>query len=781
MNIYLEKLEYNKILEILSTYAVTYLGKSYCLDLLPSNNEATVRNMLLETEEAVSILYRLNTPPVSEIVDNTINIKKLEAEGSLSIKSILELNTILVIADKLKKYFYTDLIDSNEFKSLDLYFSKLYSNSSIIETINKSIVDESTLDDNASKELSSIRKKQRNIEQDIKNKLNSFIHSSKYSKYIQENIITIRNNRFVIPVKEEFRGQIKGFIHDISSSGSTVFIEPLSVFDLNNELSNLKIEENIEIEKILQKLSNLFSPYINEINLNIECIGKLDFIFAKAKYSKAESATTPTINSTKEITFKNARHPLLDKDIAVPISLSLGKDFTSLIITGPNTGGKTVSLKTIGLLNTMACSGLNITAENSSIFVFDSIFADIGDDQSISASLSTFSSHIKTIIDIINNSTKNSLVLLDELGAGTDPIEGAALAISILEFFKEKNSLTVSTTHYQEIKQYALINEGFENASVEFDINTLSPTYNLLIGVPGKSNAFEISKKLGLNENIINNARSNLTINNIDFEESLKSIYDNKIQIEKEKALIEKELESVSTLRKSLEHDNSKLIEEEKQIINNAKLEAKKILIDAKEEASEKISEINKLSSNRDLNKLRNELNEKINDISISYIENNEVNSTDILDINEIKPNARVFVKNFNKEGIIISNVSRSNEVQVQIGSIKAKVNINNLEKSKDTHKEKSSASFNISKTKTATTEINVIGLTVDEAIFVVDKFLDDSYLAKLKNIRIVHGKGTGKLREGIHRFLKNHSQVKSFRIGTFGEGEMGVTIVELK
>ena len=660
MNNYLGKLEYNKILEKLSTYAITYLGKNLSLNLSPSNNKEKVQNMLKETEEAVNLLYRCNTPPISEIADNTINIKTIESYGTLSIKSILELANILSISESLKKYFYADYIDTNEFLCLENTFSKLYSNTSITEKISNCIIDENTIDDRASKELASIRKKQRNIEQDIKSKLNTFLHSSTYSKYIQENVVTIRNDRYVIPVKEEYRSQIKGFVHDISSSGSTVFIEPISVFELNNEIANLKIEENLEIEKILQNLSKLFYPYVEEIKKDIECIGTLDFIFAKAKYSRDIKGITPLINDSKEIKLINAKHPLLNQNTAVPISLELGTSFNTLVITGPNTGGKTVTLKTIGLLTAMACSGLNIPAsEKTSIYVFDKIFADIGDDQSISDSLSTFSSHMKNIVDIVNNSTSNSLILVDELGSGTDPIEGASLAISILDYFKNNCSLTVATTHYQELKKYALVTDGFENASVEFDINNLSPTYHLLIGVPGKSNAFEISKKLGLSEKIIDKAKSNLNKNDVDFEELLKNIYDNKSAIENEKIEISKELENVSNLRKSLERDNSKLLEQEQDIINNAKIKARNILLDAKEEASSIISKMNQIevsnNSNSELNNLRNKLNKDIKNISISSIvdENNHP-SKNLLDAKDIKPNTEVFVSSLGQNGIIV-------------------------------------------------------------------------------------------------------------------------------
>lgn len=785
MNNYLEKLEYYKILNELSKYAITYLGKKICLNLIPSNNKIKVQKILNETQEAVNILYRCNTPPLSEIADNTINIKTIEYYGILSIKSILELANILTISEDLKKYFYTDYINTNEFPNLENIFSNLYSNTSITSEVSRCIIDESNIDDRASKELSSIRKKQRNIEQDIKSKLNTFLHSSTYSKYIQENVVTIRNDRYVIPVKEEYRNQIKGFVHDISSSGSTVFIEPISVFELNNEIANLKIEENLEIEKILQNLSKLFYPYAEEIKKDIESISKLDFIFAKAKYSKNINGITPLINDNKEVKLINAKHPLLDLTTAVPISLELGTNFSTLVITGPNTGGKTVTLKTIGLLTAMACSGLNIPAqEKSSIYVFDKIFADIGDDQSISDSLSTFSSHMKNIVDIINNASENSLILVDELGSGTDPLEGASLAISILDYFKTNNILTVATTHYQELKKYALLTKGFENASVEFDIDTLSPTYHLLIGVPGKSNAFEISKKLGLSENIIDKAKSNLNKKDIDFEELLKNIYDNKSKIENEKLEISRELENISNLKKSLERDNSKLLEQEQEIINNAKIEARNILLDAKEEATSIISKMNNSAkSNSELNNLRNKLNKDIKNIYLTSNDEQENISKNLINIKDIKPNTEVFVTNLGQNGIILSNISKSNEVQVQIGSMKMNINIKYLEKTKDSNKKtKSISSYaSVSKTKNAKSEINVIGLNVDEAIFVIDKFLDDCYLAKLQTVRIVHGKGTGKLREGIHKFLKTNSHVDSFRIGTFGEGEMGVTVVTLK
>ena len=803
---YLEKLEYPQVLEKLSTYCVTNYGKEKALNLKPANKKEEVLAALSETEEAVNLIYKNNTPAFSNIADNTVNIKILEVYGTLSIKGLLELNQVLKTAETLKKYFSAEYIEENDFPKLSKYFQKLYTNPSITKRIEQSIEDENTISDEASQNLKIIRKKQRKLEQDIKNKLNNMIHSSSFSKYIQENVVTIRNDRYVIPVKEEYRGQIKGLIHDVSSSGSTIFIEPISIFEANNELNNLKMEENIEIEKILADLSKLFYPYNEEIKENISIIGTLDFIFAKAKYSRSINGTTPKINTEKHILLKGARHPLIPKENVVANTITLGKDYTSLVITGPNTGGKTVTLKTVGLLVCMTCSGLNIPAEDgSSIFIFDQVFADIGDDQSISDSLSTFSSHMTNSVEILKKATSNSLVLVDELGSGTDPVEGAMLAIGILEELQKIGTLTISTTHYQELKKYALVTNNFENASVEFNINTLTPTYKLFVGVPGKSNAFEISKKLGLKEEIIQNAKSRLTEKDINFEEVLKQIYEDRAQIEKEKEQIHKTLEQAEMLKKDLEDKKEGLIEQENKKKEEAKREAREILLDAKEEASRLIKEMEQIENDntqnakKQVNQIRNELNNKIKGLS-SKDNMEEHDSAISKEMQEkikkeleekkkiLKPNMDVYVKSLQKEGITISYPSKNNEVQVQFGNIKMAINVEDIEIKKQNNNDKiiqnnrsGSVSSNISKSRTAKTEINVIGLNVEEATFVVDKFLDDASLAKLSTVRIVHGKGTGKLRDGIHQFLKKNPHVASYRMGTFGEGEMGVTVVELK
>ena len=785
MNINFKKLEFNKIIEILQNYCITQKGKELVENLLPSNNFNKVQKSLNETKEAVSLIYKNSTPSFYKFEDIDLSIKNLESGISLSVPSILNLNKIFKIAFELKNYFDKEYIETDNYPILSNLFNLLYTNKSILNEINNSISDEGLIQDNASTTLKDIRKKQKNLEHDIRNKLNDMIHGS-FSKYLQDNIITVRNDRFVIPVKEEYRSLVKGFVHDISNAGSTLFIEPISIFEMNNNINKLKLEEELEIEKILQKLSFLFEPYIEELKQDVELIGKLDFIFAKAKYSKKINGITPILNKNKEINLKNARHPLIDENKVVPISLSLGKDFSTLLITGPNTGGKTVTLKTVGLLTLMACSGLNIPAdENSSIYVFDKVFADIGDDQSISDSLSTFSSHMINIVSIIENASNNSLVLIDELGSGTDPVEGASLAISILDYLHNLNTLTIVTTHYQELKQYALSHTGFENASVEFNVDELKPTYRLLVGIPGKSNAFAISKNLGLPNKIIEKAKTLMTEEQINFEELLKNIYDQKSLIEKEKEEITKKLENISNLEKTLIKDNESLRKQEQDIINKAKVEARNILLEAKEEANDIIKDLNNIKNTKSAETLRNKLNDKIN--KIHTLENNDTkpNTNNLLNVNDIKPNMTVFVRKFNQNGTVLSRPSKSNEVQIQIGLIKTNISINELEKAhsdkKDNKKPLTSTYSNLSKVKNIKSEINVIGLNVEEAIFVVDKFLDDASLSKLNTVRIVHGKGTGKLMKGIHNFLKTNPHVKSFRLGTYGEGEMGVTVVELK
>ncbi len=775
----LEKLEFNKICEILESFCITYIGKDYAKTLKPFLLKQEIVKAQKQTTEASVLIYRKGSVPILEIEDITAHIKKLESSLFLSPKQLLDLALILKISNNLKNYFFSTEIDMSEFTNLTGLFNNLYINPVIEKNIFTSIIDENTISDDASITLKNIRKEIRNKEQEIRNKLNTLIRS----KYVQESVITMRSGRFVIPVKNEYRQEVKGFIHDISSSGSTVFVEPIAIFDLNNDLNNLKNDENLEIEKVLQKLSSLFFPIIDNIKNNINLIGLIDFIFAKAKYSNSLDATEPIINDEKIIDLKQAWHPLLNKNQAVKNDIPLGKDYKSLIITGPNTGGKTVTLKTAGLLVVMAMSGLHITAkENSSIFIADNVFADIGDEQSISDSLSTFSSHMTKIAQILDNATENSFILLDELGSGTDPVEGSSLAISILEKLYSINAITLSTTHYPELKHFALVTDGFENASVEFNLETLSPTYKLLLGVPGTSNAFSISRKLGISEEIINRAKEFIDKEKINIEDLLTNIYEDKRTIEAEKQKTLENSKVAEELKSALELDFSKLQQEQKDIINKAKSTAREILLSAKDDANEIIKEIEHSSNSKESNKLRNKLNDKINDLNIV---NNSVKSPSAkLNIEDLKIGMQVFVSKLNQEGSILS-ISKDKKIQVALPLGKMFFDIEDLAITHNNQSEKTSkkdySSRKEFKAKAISSEINVIGQNVDEACFSIDKYLDNCVLSGLPSIRIVHGKGTGALRTGIHKFLKTHPHVKSFRIGTFGEGEMGVTIVELK
>ena len=780
---YLNKLEYNKILDIVSSYCATYIGRSLSSSFLPNSNKEIVARLLDETNSAVNLLIRKGEIPLSDIENIEVCIKNLKSYNSLGAKSLLDVANVLRISRQLHHYFFDDEeFDLSDFSILADLFSMLYYNKNMEDTIFNSIIDEDTIADDASKALSSLRKNRRKLEQDVRDKLSNFIHSASYSKYLMDSIITIRNDRFVVPVKEEFKEHISGAILDISASGSTVYIEPSTVFELNNKINAVKVQEAIEIEKILKGLSLMLCPIADRLKVTIDIIGRLDFIFARAKYSKRINGIRPIITDSKEITLLGARHPLIDKKVVVPIDISIGKDYSSLLITGPNTGGKTVALKTVGLFCLMAYSGILLPAnENSSLYVFDNIFADIGDEQSIQDSLSTFSSHMINIIDILKESTSNSLILLDELGSGTDPVEGASLAISILEHFYNIGALTICTSHYPELKKYALTHEGFENASSDFDIENLCPTYKLLIGIPGKSNAFAISKKLGLSEDILNRAKTFLKEDDISIENLLKSIYDDKLSIEKEKEKIEKNSNQIEVLRKSLERDNSKLNKEAENILSDAKIKAREILLDAKDEVNDIIKELNNEKTNlKKANALRNKLNSSINEVSEVHT---VAASSSHLSASDITIGQEVFFNKVNSTGIVYSLPNKSNEVRLQVGSIYMNAKLEDLSpvKASANKKSNSNISYSNNKAQSVASEINVIGLNVDEAIPIVDKYIDDCYMAHLEHARIVHGKGTGKLREGIHTFLRKHPHVKSFRLGTFGEGEMGVTIVYFK
>ena len=738
----LEKLEYNIIKEQLINLCKTFNGKEKASQLEPYTDPEIVQNKLDETNTILDLVNSFGNLPISNFEDISPIFKRLESNMSLSINSLLQMKDLLTTSRELSDFFNNAFEErSDAFENVQCYFSELYINENIEKKINDAIISESEISDSASPTLNKIRKEKKNLEIDIRNRLNDIIHSNTYSKYIQDKVVTIRNNRFVIPVMNEYRGMIKGFIHDISSSGQTVYIEPISVFETNNKINELEINETKEIERILDELSNLLYPITDNLKNNIELIAQIDFLNSKAILSKELNATKPILSDY--IYLKKARHPMLDKSLVVPINLYIGKvdeeksNFTTLVITGPNTGGKTVTLKTVGLLTLMAQSGLNITAdEGSTIKVFDNVFADIGDDQSIVESLSTFSSHITNIAHIINNFTQDSLILVDELGSGTDPLEGANLAISLLQKFHDEGAFTIATTHYHEMKDFCYVTNGYSNCCLEFDLKTMKPTYKLLMGIPGKSNAFEISEKLGIPEDVISKAKSLMDKPAVDTETLFKEIYEDRLTIEKEKVQINKNLNQVTLLRKQLENENNSRLKNEEEKIEKAKQEAKQILIDAKDEADSIIRELKKLNSNsnqRDIENLRSKLNKKIN----------------TLDTNKLD----------------FSNLSKLNDKYVTPNDKKTKkVNI----------------SLNNNKAMTTSTEINIIGETVADGIEALDKYLDNCKMANLKTVRVVHGKGTGKLRQGVHEYLKTSKYVKSFRIASIGEGDYGVTIVEL-
>ncbi len=724
----LDKLEFNNIRENLAKYTQTFEGKNLAFSIEPSSKTMEVKSWINETNECLQVRNIKGELPISQIDDVSFLIKSLKSSLSLSAKGLLEMSNILRTARELTEYI-KDL--ESPLPTLKDYFSMLYSNKDIENKISSCIISEDIIADNASQKLYSIRNSKKVLESDIKNKLNQVMHSN--SKYIMDQVITIRDGRYVIPVKDEYKSFVKGFIHDTSSSGSTVYIEPMAVFEINNKINNLSLEENKEIERILSELSGLLFPIVYQIEKDIEVTSKLDFINAKAKLAIEMEANLPIISN--EINLIKARHPLIPKDKVVPIDIYVGKDFTTLVITGPNTGGKTVSLKTVGLLCLMAQSGLFIPAgENSTIKIFENIFADIGDEQSIEQSLSTFSSHMTNIVKIVEKVNDKSLVLVDELGSGTDPIEGANLALALLEYFHNQGAITVATTHYHEIKNYCITHDGFENASCEFDIEKLEPTYHLLIGIPGKSNAFAISKRLGLKQSILERANNLMEKPDTDVETLMKEIYDDRISIENLKKEEEKNLNQVTLLRKSLERQVSDRLAHEEEKVEKAKKQAREILQDAKDEANKVIRELSSLSS-KDLkkaNKLRNKLNSDLKETVSS-------------------------------SGLDLSVLLKLNNQETNKPSGKANVHIENT------------ASKNIS------SEINLIGENVDTAIMALDKYLDNCTMAHLKQVRVIHGKGTGKLREGIHNYLKKSKYVSSYRIAGYGEGDYGVTIVELK
>lgn len=787
----LRVLEYHKIIDKLQQKAESSLGKDMVSKLEPSSEFEIVQSMQEETNEAMNILLKRGNPPLGGIRDISNELRRAKIGAVLSPRGLLNTADLLRASRRLKSFIKNDKADKkSSYYIIENYIEELNEYKSIEDSIFNSIISEEEISDNASSTLRSIRRKIETKKQSVRSKLSSIINSTQNKKYLQESLVTMRNDRFVVPVKQEYRVQFPGLIHDQSSSGATLFIEPMAIVNMNNELSQLRLEEEEEIKRILSELSAMITEVVDEISTNVKLLGKIDFIFAKGKLALDMDAIRPKLNNEGYVSIKKARHPLIDKKAVVPIDIYVGKEFTSLVITGPNTGGKTVTLKTIGLLTLMAQAGLHIPSSSGSIInIFEEVFADIGDEQSIEQSLSTFSAHMTNIIDILNSVRDNSLVLFDELGAGTDPTEGAALAISILEYLNKNKIRTVATTHYSELKLYALSNDNVENAAVEFDVETLSPTYKLLIGIAGKSNAFEISKKLGLQEFIIKEAKKHISNESIQFEDILTDI-------EKDRTITEKNREESEALKKEVEILREELLDKKDKIEKikrdaqrKAKVEARKILSQAKEEADNIIKGIKDLSVQieKEKSKRLQESKEKLK-IKIDKIDTELTD--EVLNVPNYKPPKNlsvgdtVRIVNLNQVGTVISLPDENGNLTVQVGIMKVNVNISNLQITQDEENQqiqKSTRKFIAKKTSYAKTEIDLRGKTVEEAILDVDKYLDDAYISNLNLVTIIHGKGTGVLRQGVRQLLKKHKHVKSYRQGEFSEGGTGVTVVELK
>ena len=704
---------------------------------------------------------------------------------------MLEIAQVLKLSSELKKYFNSNISNnSNSFILLEDIFSSLYVNDYIVMEITNKIIDENTIADNASPTLLNLRKKRRILEQRLKDKLQDLVHSK--SKFMMDSIITIRDGRYVVPVKEEYRNEIKGLVHDISSSGSTLYIEPITTFEMNNEIQNIKVDEEKEIIKILKELTLALAPLQDAIFSNIDTIGNLDLIFAKASYSSETNGNEPILNKDKYLNFVKVRHPLINKNVVVPIDIEIGKDFSCLVITGPNTGGKTATLKTVGLNLLLSYSGIYPLCNiGTSICVFDKIFIDIGDEQSIQASLSTFSSHMTNIVSFLKQVDEHSLVLFDELGAGTDPTEGAALATSILNHLHSRGIRTMATTHYSELKVYALSTPGVENASCEFDVETLRPTYRLLIGIPGKSNAFAIASRLGVPDYIIEDAKTHLTEQDESFEDILTDLETSRKTLDKERETIAAYKREIERLKMETSQKQEKLEAQRDRILREANEKAHAILEDAKETADETMRNFHKFGkaniSAAEMEKERERLRKKMAKTR-SGMTPEPAKPKKQYKPSDFKLGESVKVLSMNLTGSVVSLPDAKGNLDVQMGILRSKVNISDLEiiDEKPNYLQKTSkrtgkGKIKMNKSLTVATEINLLGKTVDEAVAELDKYLDDASLAHLSSVRIVHGKGTGALRQGIHKYLKRQKHVKSFRLGAFGEGDAGVTIAELR
>lgn len=784
----LRVLEYNKIINLLLAEAVSQMAKEMFSELKPSTDAYEIRQLLSETSEAVSAIFKKGYLPLNHLYPIKNAVIVTQKGGSVSAKQLLEILYNLQTARKVLNFLKNDISD---IPILSALCDGVVPQKKLEEEIDRCIISEDEISDNASPLLRDIRRSITRQNEALRNKLNSILNSSENRTYLQDTLFTMRQGRYVLPVKLEHKSKFSGIVHDQSSTGATLFIEPAAIVNLNNELKELHLKEKAEIERILTELSAKVSEVAEEILINQEIMIKLDFIFAKGKLAVKMKAIEPGVSDKGIIRIKEGRHPLLDPKKVVPISLLMGNEYNTLVITGPNTGGKTVTLKTVGLFLLMMQSGLHVPAEfGTELSVFNSIYADIGDEQSIEQSLSTFSSHMTNIVDIVDHSDHKSLVLVDELGAGTDPTEGAALAISILDHLYKNGAKTIATTHYTELKKYALVTEGVENASVEFDIETLSPTYKLLIGTPGRSNAFEISKKLGLSDLIINDARQQLGKEDIEFEEILKKIGKDRKQAEDERDEAIKLNIEMKKLKEDLEKQKIKLGDQKERIIREAKEEARELLKDAKEFSDEVFKELRALENmaqGRERNKSLENIRKKVKDKSGRY--NNTVDyyvNDKPVKPKELKIGDTVQVISLDQVGNVISLPDDKNELLVQVGLLKVNVNLNNIAKIDEARSQKGSKKTSFgelyrTKTQNISTSVNVIGLQLEDAVMEVDKYLDDAYIAGLKQVTVIHGRGEGILRNGIKDLLKTHKHVENFRKGGYNEGGDGVTVVELK
>ena len=784
-------LEFYKITERLAELAASPEGKKRCLALEPMQKLSDIENAQRETADALSRIYRRGGLSLSGTKDVRASVKRLAVGSSLNIPELLDVCALLETAAKAKQYSRQNEGREEEPDSLDPLFSALEPCTPLSQEIRRCILSEEEISDDASPALRQVRRSIRTANDKIHSTLSGMVNGA-VRTYLQDAVITQRNGRYCIPVKAEYRGQVPGMIHDQSSTGSTLFVEPMAVVRLNNDLRELSLKEQEEIQHVLERLSEEASLCSEELLQDFELLVTLDFIFAKAGLARGMKATCPVFNEKREIFIKEGRHPLLDPAKVVPVTIRLGQSYDLLIVTGPNTGGKTVSLKTTGLLTLMGQAGLHIpAAQNSKLAVFDEVYADIGDEQSIEQSLSTFSSHMTNIIRILKEASLNSLVLFDELCAGTDPTEGAALAIAILSHLHNMGIRTMATTHYSELKVFALSAPGVENACCEFDVESLSPTYRLLIGIPGKSNAFAISSKLGLPGFLIEEARGHLSEQNESFEDLLADLEVSRRTIEQEQTEIQEHKDEIRRLREALERKQEKLEDQRDRILREANENARKILQEAKDFADQTMKDFHKFGKSNisasEMEAERARLRERIKKTEKNAAERREQKPKKALKASELRLGDTVRVLSLNLEGTVSSLPDARGNLYVQMGILRSQVKVTDLELVEEAvitakqFQKTSSGKIRMSKSASVSTEINLIGMTVDEALAHLDKYLDDAYLAHLPSVRIVHGKGTGALRKAVQGALKRNKYVKSYRLGEFGEGDAGVTIAEFK